>query len=171
MSAIDGCLDHHFRWATGFDAADRPAPPRRGLAIVTCMDARLDPAAWFGLEPGDAHVIRNAGGIVTEDVIRSLSISQAMLGTREVLVIQHTDCGMGAATEQAMQEAIETETGVRPHFELGAFDDLEGEVRTSLAVLRETPLLAHRHSIRGFVYDVGTAALREVETVAKHAPE
>lgn len=162
MSAIDGCLERAERYASRFDKGDLAPAPAREIAVVTCMDARLDPAALLGLEEGDAHVIRNAGGIVTEDVLRSLSLSQCVLGTREVMVIQHTLCGLLASSDEILADAIERAAGVRPSFALESFEDLEAEVRGSVARLRESPLLPHRDAIRGFVYEVETGRLREV---------
>lgn len=162
MSAIDTYLRRNRDHVAGFDGADLPAPPAKRLAVVACMDARLDPVAALGLEPGDAHVIRNAGGIVTDDVLRSLAISQRMLGTREVMVIQHTQCGMQTFTSSELADTIEEEAGVRPPFDMGAFDDLEQNLRESVAYLAASPFLVHKDTVRGFVYEVETGRLREV---------
>ncbi|HEX5367489.1 MAG TPA: carbonic anhydrase [Acidimicrobiales bacterium] len=146
--------------AAGFDPA--VAPPSRLVAVVTCMDARIDPAAAFGLRPGQAHVVRNAGGIVTEDVLRSLTLSQRELGTVEVAVVQHTGCGLLGLDDAAVVAAIEAETGAPPPFAPGGFPDLEASVRAGLATLRSAPFLPWRDAVRGFVYDVATGRLREV---------
>lgn len=164
MSAIDACLDRARRYASGFTKGHLPAAPAGAMAVLTCMDARLDPAALLGLEEGDAHVIRNAGGIVTDDALRSLAISQSLLGTREVMVIQHTRCGMLASSDQVLADAIEEASGTRPPFTLGSFGHLEEEVRRSVARLRGSSLLPRRDAIRGFVYEVETGRLRELET-------
>ncbi len=162
MSAIDTCLARNAAYADGFDAGTLPAPPAMTLAVVTCMDARIDAHAMLGLAPGDAHVIRNAGGLVTDDAIRSLTISQHFLGSREIMVVQHTNCGMCSMTDDEMRDAIEESTGTRPALDLGTFQDLEGNVRAAVARLRESPLIPHTDAIRGFVYDVGTGRLGEV---------
>jgi len=162
MSAIDTCLRANAGYAASYAKAHLPVRPGRALAIVSCMDARLDTGALLGLEEGDAHVIRNAGGIVTEDVIRSLMISQHLLGTREVIVIRHTGCGMLTFTDAELEERVENETGVKPPFPAGAFADLELGIRESLERIRSSPFLAHSESVRGFVYDVKTGLLREV---------
>lgn len=163
MGAIDSCIASNSRYAAGFSAAGLPTPPAKRLAIVACMDARLETGAALGLAEGDAHVIRNAGGVVTEDVIRSIAMSQIFLGTREIMLILHTDCGMTARTEDELQEAIEHETGTRPTFAMHAFSDLDGEIRRSRTRLLDSPLIPHKDRIRGFVYDVETGRLREVE--------
>jgi len=136
--------------------------PVRKLAIVTCMDCRIDPAAAIGLQRGDAHVLRNAGGVVTDDVIRSLAISQCKLGTREVMVVHHTDCGMEKITDEGFRAELESDTGVAPNFPVGAFADVEDSVRGSVRRIRESPFLPHRDAVRGYVYDVATHELREV---------
>ena len=146
--------------ARSFSDGDAPAAPRTRVAIVTCMDARIDPAAVFGLRPGDAHVIRNAGGIVTEDVVRSLTLSQALLETREILVVQHTQCGVNA-DEDELRERVADAVGTEPPH-LGGFEDLEGSVRRSLERLRSMPELPAGENARGFVYDVDTGELSEV---------
>jgi len=162
MSAIDACLENAEKYAAGFAGGELSASPKSPVAVIACMDARLEPAALFGLREGDAHVIRNAGGVVTDDVIRSLTISQRLLGTREVIVIHHTDCVMTKFSAAELRDAIESETGVRPRFAMKTFADLEGQVRRSVARLRESPFLPHKQAIRGFVYDVATGRLREV---------
>lgn len=132
------------------------------VAVVACMDARLNPREVLGLAHGEAHVIRNAGGIVTDDVIRSLTISQRLLGTREIMLLHHTDCGMQKFTDDDLADTIEKETGTRPPFAMGAFTDLEDSVRDSIARLRASPFLTNVDAIRGFVYDVETGRVREV---------
>jgi carbonic anhydrase len=139
-----------------------PGPPKLGLAIVTCMDARIDPVRLFGLQPGDAHVLRNAGGVVTEDVIRSLMLSQRHLGTRAIMLIRHTRCGVHGLAEESVKADIEVETGIRPPFALEAFTDLDADLRQSMARIRHSPFLPHRQTVRGFVLDVDDGRLREV---------
>ncbi|MHB1834167.1 MAG: beta-class carbonic anhydrase [Solirubrobacteraceae bacterium] len=164
VSAIDDLLATNRRLAAAQDATG-PVPdaaPGLRVAIVACMDARLDPAAALGLGSGDAHVIRNAGGAVTEDVIRSLTISQRLLGTREVMLVHHTRCGMQSFTEAELHDAIEREAGVRPPWAAEAFGDLDAHVRESIARVADSPFLAHTEVVRGFVYDVDTGLMREV---------
>ena len=146
-----------------------PVPPHKKLAVVACMDARLDPARVLGLEAGDAHVIRNAGGVVTEDVIRSLTISQRLLGTTEIVLIHHTGCGMLSFTDDAVKAQIESDTGIRPPFALEAFRDLDDNVRQSIARIEASPFVANKESIRGFVYDVDGGDLREIARGATEA--
>ena len=140
----------------------KPMPPAKKVAVVACMDARIETGRLLGLEEGDAHVIRNAGGVVTDDVIRSLAISQRLLGTTEVVLIHHTDCGMLTFTDDAVKADIERDTGVRPPFALEAFPDLEDDVRQSIRRIQASPFLPHKDSVRGFVYDVKTGRLNEV---------
>jgi len=163
MSAIDTFIDRNAEYAARFGAPGLEAAPARRVAVVTCMDARVDPRTALGLADGDAHVIRNAGGAVTDDVIRSLTISQRILGTREVMLIQHTRCGMAAFTEDELRERIGKETGIRPPFALETFAELEANLRQSLARIHASPFVAHKDAVRGFVYDVDTGRLREVE--------
>jgi carbonic anhydrase len=139
-----------------------PAPPRLGVAIVTCMDARIDPVRLFGLQPGDAHVLRNAGGVATDDVIRSLMLSQRLLGTRAVMLIHHTRCGAHGLQEEAVKAELQAEVGMRPPFALEGFADLDVAVRQSMARIRHSPFLPHRTAVRGFVLDVDDGRLREV---------
>ena len=162
MSLIDELLLNNARYAENFDKGELPAPPARKLAVVTCMDARLDPRRILGLEEGDAHVIRNAGGVVSDDVIRSLLISQRLLGTREIVLIQHTDCGMLTFRDDEIKDKIEADTGLRPAFALEAFRDLEGNVRQSMARIRVNPFIPHKDQLRGFIYDCATGRLDEV---------
>jgi carbonic anhydrase len=162
MSNTDDLLARNAQFAAGFDAGDLPMAPGRKVAVLACMDARLDPARALGLEPGDAHVIRNAGGVVTEDAIRSLVISQRLLGTEEIVLIHHTGCGMLRFTDDEVLDTIESDVGTRPDFALRCFPDLEEDLRESTAALRANPFLPQTKSVRGFVYDIETGALREV---------
>lgn len=163
MTATEGLLSNAQRYATGFDKGGLPMPPAMRVAVVACMDARLNPHALLGLVEGDAHVIRNAGGVVTDDVIRSLLISQRLLGTREVILIHHTDCGMLTFRDDEVKEQVEADTGVRPHFALEAFPGLDADLRQSVARLRASPFLPHLDRVRAFVYEVETGRLREVD--------
>jgi carbonic anhydrase len=162
MTVTDELLKNNAEFARDFRKGDLPMPPGKGLAVVACMDARLNVYALLGLEEGQAHVIRNAGGVVTDDVIRSLAISQHLLGTREVLLVHHTDCGMLTFTDDEVKADLEAATGLRPHFALEAFGDLERDIRQSIARIKHSPFVVHKDSIRGFVYDVHTGALQEV---------
>ena len=137
--------------------------PSRQLAIVTCMDCRIDLEAALDLKPGEAHVLRNAGGVVTDDTIRSLAISQRRLGTREVMLIHHTDCGMEKLTDEGFRIELEEATGIVPEFPIGAFEDVEESVRESVWRVRRSPFVPHREAVRGYVYDVETHNLREIE--------
>ena len=162
MTVTDELLCNAERYAAAFDTGALPMPPARHVAVVACMDARLNPYGLLGLQEGDAHVIRNAGGVVTEDVIRSLLISQRLLGTREIILIHHTDCGMLTFTDDAVKAQIEAEVGLRPPFALEAFPEVEADVRQSIARIRASPFIPHRDQVRGFVYDIGSGRLREV---------
>jgi len=162
MSVTDELLSNNEKYAAGFDKADMPAPPRRKVAIVACMDARVVPTEILGLGAGDAHVIRNAGGVITDDEIRSLSISQHALGTEEILLIHHTDCGLLKITDEEFKDQLEQSTGQRPDWHSGAFRDLETSVRDSIRQVVESPFIPHTDSVRGFVYEVETGRLREV---------
>ena len=162
MTVTDELLRNNAEFASSFSNGDLPMPPSRNLAVVACMDARLNVYALLGLREGEAHVIRNAGGVVSDDVLRSLVISQRLLGTREVILIHHTDCGMLTFTDDQLKADIEAETGVRPHFALEAFSDLERDIRQSIARIKASPFVPHRDAVRGFVYDVRTGALQEV---------
>ena len=159
---IDDLLLNNSRYADNFDKGDLPLPPGRGLAVVACMDARLDPHRVLGLEEGDAHVIRNAGGVVSDDVIRSLTISQRLLNTRGIVLIHHTDCGMLTFRDDDVKDGIEAETGLRPSFALEAFGDLDQNVRQSISRIKASPFIPHKDQIRGFVYDCATGRLNEV---------
>ena len=162
MSVIDEFLSNNAAYAGQFSKGTLPMPPAREIAVVACMDARLETGVLLGLVEGDAHVIRNAGGVVTDDVIRSLTISQRLLGTREIMLIHHTDCGMLTFEDGELRKAIQKETGIRPSFAMEAFSDLEEEVRQSIARIRASPFLVHKDEVRGFVYEVETGRLREV---------
>src|SRR5688500_1391238 len=162
MSVTDDLLRNNEAYAETFDKGDLPLPPAKQLAVVACMDARLDVHAILGLEIGDAHVIRNAGGVVTDDEIRSLAISQRLLGTTEIVLIHHTDCGMLTFTDEDFRTSIEQDTGVRPDWHSEAFPDLEADVRTCLKKILDSPFIPDKHSVRGFVFDVGTGRLTEV---------
>ncbi len=159
---IDDLLLNNARYADGFARGDLPAPPARRLAVVTCMDARLVPHRILGLEEGDAHVIRNAGGVVSDDVIRSLVISQRLLNTREIVIIQHTDCGMLTFRDDDVKDRIEADTGLRPTFAMEAFKDLEQNLRQSLARIDASPFIPHKDQVRGFIYDCASGRLDEI---------
>jgi carbonic anhydrase len=162
MSVTDELLENNASYAESFEKGDLPLPPARGVAVVACMDARLDVHKILGLEEGDAHVIRNAGGVITDDEIRSLTISQRLLGTREIVLIHHTDCGMLTFTDDELRQQIQEEAGVKPHFPMESFSDLEVDVRQSVARIQHSPFIPHKDSVRGFVYEVETGRLREV---------
>ena len=162
MSVTDELLKNNEEYARTFDKGDLPLPPAKGIAIVTCMDARLSPYVMLGLSEGDAHVIRNAGGVVTDDEIRSLAISQRLLGTREIMLIHHTDCGMLTFSDDEVKQQIQEDVGVKPHFSMEAFSDLEEDVHQSIARIKASPFVPHKDSVRGFVYEVETGRLREV---------
>ena len=161
MSAIEDVLEK-VRYHTGVFQGPRAVVPTRHLAIVTCMDSRIDVFEIFGLRSGEAHILRNAGGLITDDMLRSLVLSQRLLQTREVLLMHHTNCGLHDADEEALRAAIRAETGSEPPYAFGAFHDLEGAVRTAIARVREHPFLPHRDNVRGFVYDVANGHVREV---------
>ena len=162
MSVTDDLLKNNEEYARGFDKGDLPLPPARGVAVVACMDARLNVYGMLGLQEGDAHVIQNAGGVITDDEIRSLVISQRLLGTREIVLIHHTDCEMLTFTDDAVKDQIQADTGIRPDFALESFSDLEGDVRQSMARIQASPFIPHKEAVRGFVYEVETGRLREV---------
>lgn len=157
------CLENNRRYAENFDKADVPLPPGRKAAVVACMDARIESGRLLGLSEGDAHVIRNAGGVVTEDVLRSLMISQRLLGTEEIILVQHTDCGMLTFRDDDIKDAVEADTGIRPSFALESFPDLEENVRQSIRRIRACPFIPVKDRIRGFVYDVKTGLLEEIQ--------
>jgi carbonic anhydrase len=162
MSVTDQLLEHNDDHARDFSTGDLPMPPGKNVAVVACMDARLNVYAILGLNAGEAHVIRNAGGVVTDDVIRSLLISQRLLGTREIVLIHHTDCGMLTFKDDDVKAAVQSDTGLKPPFALEAFGDLDTDVRQSIARIKASPFVPNKDSIRGFVYDVSTGKLREV---------
>jgi len=161
MTATDELLANNERYAAAFQGP-LPLPPAKGVAVVACMDARLNVYAILGLAEGEAHVIRNAGGVVTDDEIRSLAISQRLLGTREVILIHHTDCGMLTFTDDDFKASIQKETGIKPAWAAEAFPDLDDDVRQSIARIKASPFIPHTDSVRGFVFDVATGKLREV---------
>jgi len=162
MSATDDLLKNNERYAERFDRGTAPLPPARGVAVVACMDARLHVSAILGLEVGDAHIIRNAGGVITDDAIRSLVISQRLLGTTEIILMHHSDCGMVTFQDDSVKAQIKEDTGIRPPFSLEAFPDIEDDVRQSIARIKASPFIPHRDSVRGFVYDVTSGRLNEV---------
>jgi carbonic anhydrase len=162
MDTIDELLANNRAFADSLPAKHLDVHPSRKLAIVTCMDSRLDVFAALGLNDGEAHVLRNAGGVITDDVIRSLAVSQRRLGTREVMLIHHTDCGMQKITDDGFRAELQEETGVSPAFAIESFGDVEADVRQSILRVRRSPFLPHRNQVRGFVYDVDTHQLREV---------
>jgi carbonic anhydrase len=162
VTQTDDLLANNAAFAASFDKGGLAAPPARRTAIVTCMDARIDVFALLGLAAGDCHVIRNAGGAVTDDAIRSLAISQRLLGTEEIVLIHHTRCGMLGLSDDAFRAQVEADTGIRPPWAVEGFADLDADVRQSIARVSASPLLPHRDAVRGFVYDVDSGALREV---------
>jgi len=162
MTVIDDLLENASAYAETFDKGELPLPPARGIAVVACMDARLNPHALLGLAEGDAHVIRNAGGVITDDEIRSLAISQRLLGTEEIMLIHHTDCGMLTFKDDDLRREIQDETGVKPEWAAEAFDDLDEDVRQSIARIKASPFIPRKDKIRGFVYEVETGRVREV---------
>jgi len=164
MSVTDELLRKNDSYAHAFDQGSLPLPPAKHVAVVACMDARLDVHKILGLKEGDAHVIRNAGGAVTDDAIRSLAISQRLLGTTEIILIHHTDCGMLTFKDDAVKAQIESEVGIRPAFALEAFSDLDEDVRQSISRIQASPFIPNKSSVRGFVYDVRTGKLNEVKT-------
>ncbi|WP_040777320.1 beta-class carbonic anhydrase [Nocardia pneumoniae] len=161
MTVTDEYLANNAAYASTFQGP-LPLPPSKGVAVVACMDARLNVYGALGLAEGEAHVIRNAGGVVTADEIRSLAISQRLLGTREIILIHHTDCGMLTFTDDAFKAAIQEETGIKPEWSVESFSDLETDVRQSIARIVASPFVPHKNAIRGFVFDVATGELNEV---------
>ena len=162
MSVTDDLLANNERYAESFQGP-LPLPPSAHLAVVACMDARLDVYRILGLEPGQAHVIRNAGGVVTDDEIRSLAISQRLLGTTSIILIHHTDCGMLTFTDDEFKASIQEEVGIKPEWAAEAFSDLDEDVRQSIARIKVSPFIPHTDDVRGFVFDVATGRLREVK--------
>ena len=164
MTTIDELLANNRQHSESLAPKHLDVQPSKRLTIVTCMDSRLDVFAALGLGDGEAHVLRNAGGVITDDVIRSLAISQRKLGTREVMLIHHTDCGMLTLTDDGFRAELQEATGVAPSFAVESFTDIDADVRQSILRVRQSPFVPHRDVVRGFVYDVDTHALREVET-------
>ncbi len=162
MSVTDELVANAARYAESFDRGDLPLPPAKRVAVLACMDARLNVYGLLGLEEGDAHVIRNAGGVVTDDEIRSLAISQRLLGTTEIVLIHHTDCGMLTFGDDQFRAQVQADTGIKPEWAAEAFDDLDDDVRQSIARIQASPFIPRKDSVRGFVYDVHTGSLREV---------
>jgi carbonic anhydrase len=163
MPTIDELVDNAKAYANDFDRGELAMPPAKRVAIVACMDARLNPYGLLGLEEGDAHVIRNAGGVITDDEIRSLAISQRLLGTEEIMLIHHTDCGMLTFHDDEFRRQVQDETGIKPEWAAEAFSDLDEDVRQSIARIKASPFIPRKDQIRGFVYDVHSGELREVE--------
>src|SRR6202140_336185 len=166
MSVTNELLKNNESYAKSFTKGDLALPPAKGVAVLACMDARLDVHKILGLQEGDAHVIRNAGGVATDDAIRSLTISQRLLGTNEILLIHHTDCGMLTFKDDDVKSKIESEVGIRPQFALEAFGDLEADVKQSIARIEASPFIPNKTSVRGFVYDVRSGRLNEVNAKA-----
>ena len=161
MSVTDDLLANNARYAETF-SGPLPLPPAKGVAVVACMDARLNVYGILGLNEGEAHVIRNAGGVVTDDEIRSLAISQRLLGTTEIILIHHTDCGMLTFTDDGFKATVQEETGIKPPWATEAFGDLDADVRQSIARIKASPFIPRKDSVRGFVFDVATGKLNEV---------
>ena len=162
MSTTDELLANNEAYVASFDKGGLPMPPGKKLAVLACMDARLNVYGMLGLSEGDAHVIRNAGGVVTDDEIRSLAISQRLLGTEEIILIHHTDCGMLTFTDDDFKKSIREETGIKPEWAAEAFSDLDTDVRQSIARIKASPFIPKKDSVRGFVYEVESGRLREV---------
>ncbi len=162
MTITDELIANNAAYAAAFTKGELPMPPAKHVAVVACMDARLDPARVLGLEEGDAHVIRNAGGVVTDDEIRSLAISQRLLGTDEIILIHHSDCGMLTFTDDAFKAGIHEEVGIKPPWAPESFSDLEADVRQSIERIKANPFVPKKGNIRGFIYEVETGKLREV---------
>ena len=162
MSVTDDLLSNNAEFASSFSKGDLPMPPGKGLAVVACMDARLNPYGLLGLQEGDAHVIRNAGGVITADERRSLAISQRLLNTKEIILIHHTDCGMLTFTDDEFKRSLQEDVGIKPHWAVEAFSDLEEDVRQSIARVKASPFIPRKDSVRGFVYDVRSGRLQEV---------
>lgn len=162
MDVIDDLIENNRAYADSLPTVHLDVRPQRQLAIVTCMDSRLDVFAALGLKHGEAHVLRNAGGVITDDVIRSLAVSQRRLGTREVMLIHHDDCGLQTLTDDGFRAELQEATGVAPAFAIESFTDVEADVAQSILRVRRSPFVPHRDLVRGFVYDVDTHRLREV---------
>jgi carbonic anhydrase len=164
VSVTDELLHNAEAYAASFDKGALPLPPGRKVAVVACMDARLNPYGLLGLQEGDAHVIRNAGGVITDDEIRSLSISQRLLATEEIILIHHTDCGMLTFTDDEFRRAVQDDTGIKPEWAAEAFPDVDEDVRQSIRRIQASPFIPRKDSVRGFVYEVETGRLREVDS-------
>jgi carbonic anhydrase len=162
MTVTDELLANAERYAANFDKSDLPLPPAKHVAVVACMDARLNPYGLLGLAEGDAHVIRNAGGVITADELRSLAISQRLLGTTEIVLIHHTDCGMLTFTDDEFKASIQADVGIKPAWPAEAFTDLDEDVRQSIRRILADPFIPRKDSVRGFVYDVRSGKLNEV---------
>jgi carbonic anhydrase len=162
MSVIDELLQSAEAYGERFEKGELPLPPAKHVAVLACMDARLNPYGLLGLSEGDAHVIRNAGGVVTDDEIRSLSISQRLLGTEEIMLIHHTDCGMLTFRDDDFRRQIQDDTGIKPAWPAECFDDLEDDVRQSIARIKASPFIPKKDKVRGFIYEVESGRLREV---------
>jgi carbonic anhydrase len=162
VSNTDELLRNAEAYAASFDQGDLPLPPARKVAVLACMDARLNPYGILGLREGDAHIIRNAGGVVTDDEIRSLAISQRLLGTEEIILIHHTDCGMLTFTDDEFKRSVQDDVGIKPQWAAEAFPDLDEDVRQSIARIQASPFIPRKDSVRGFVYEIETGRLREV---------
>src|SRR5690242_1210763 len=162
MPTIDELVANAEKYAERFDRGDLPLPPATRVAVVACMDARLNPTGLLGLKEGDAHVIRNAGGVITDDEIRSLAISQRLLGTEEIMLIHHTDCGMLTFKDDDFRRQVQDDTGIKPEWAAEAFEDLDDDVRQSIARIEASPFIPKKDQVRGFVYEVESGRLREV---------
>jgi carbonic anhydrase len=169
MSVTDELLRNNEAYAASFDKGHLAMPPTKKLAVVACMDARLQPNRILGLDEGEAHVIRNAGGVITDDEIRSLAISQRLLGTEEIILMHHTDCGMLTFTDEDFRRSLQDDVGIKPNWTTEAFSDLEDDVRQSIARIKASPFIPHTGSVRGFVYEVETGRLREVDAPVRQA--
>ncbi len=165
MAVIDELLGNAEAYGVAFDKGELPLPPARRVAILACMDARLNPYGLLGLSEGDAHVIRNAGGVVTDDEIRSLAISQRLLGTEEIMLIHHTDCGMQTFRDDDFRQQIQEDTGIKPEWAPESFENLEVDVRQSIARIKASPFIPRKDQVRGFIYEVETGRIREVRRV------
>ena len=162
MSVTDQYLENNKKYAANFQGP-LPLPPKNQIAVLACMDSRLNVFAALGIQEGESHVIRNAGGVVTDDEIRSLAISQRLLGTKEIILIHHTDCGMLTFSDDSFKKTIQEETGIKPEWAAEAFSDLDEDVRQSVARIKQSPFIPHTDQVRGFVFDVATGLLNEVK--------
>jgi len=163
MDLIDRLVGNADEWAKNFNAGELAVQPKLHLAVVACQDSRLDPQSLLGLGPGEAHYMRNAGGVVTDDMLRSLVISQRFLGTREIILIHHTDCGMLKFKDDDLLDDLQAETGMRPTWAVETFDDLDDDLRQSMRRIQTSPFIPYKEHVRGFVYEVETGRLREVK--------